>query len=34
MIEINPEYCKIIEKRLEQFMKQKSLDCFQVEDPV
>jgi DNA modification methylase len=34
MIEINPEYCKIMEKRLEQFMKQKSLDCFQVEDPV
>jgi DNA modification methylase len=31
MIEINPEYCKIMEKRLEPFMKQKSLDCFQVE---
>jgi DNA modification methylase/intein/homing endonuclease len=28
MIEINPEYCKIMEKRLEPFMKQKSLDCF------
>jgi DNA modification methylase len=31
MIEINPKYCKIMEKRLEPFMKQKSLDCFQVE---
>jgi len=31
MIEINPEYCKIMEKRLEPFMKQKSLDCFQVD---
>jgi DNA modification methylase len=30
MIEINPEYCKIMEKRLEPFMKQKSLDYFQV----
>jgi DNA modification methylase len=30
MIEINPEYCKIMERRLEPFMKQKSLDCFQV----
>jgi DNA modification methylase len=26
MIEINPEYCKIAEKRLEPFMKQMSLD--------
>jgi len=26
MIEINPEYCKIMEKRLEPFMKQMSLD--------
>jgi site-specific DNA-methyltransferase (cytosine-N4-specific) len=28
MIEINPNYCKIMEKRLESFLKQKSLDCF------
>jgi DNA modification methylase len=30
MIEINPNYCKIIEKRLEPFMKQRSLDFFKV----
>jgi DNA modification methylase len=30
MIEINPEYCKIMEKRLEPFMKQKSLDSFRL----
>jgi len=26
MIEINPEYCKIMEKRLEPFIKQSTLD--------
>jgi DNA modification methylase len=26
MIEINPEYCKLMEERLEPFIKQKRLD--------